>query len=108
MLALVLRSPSVSRGVVLGLLPDGGFGFLCFTRLKEIGPNYGYFPEPSKSILIVPQHSFEHASSVFADLGFKVTTGSRYYLSGFIGEKGALDVWIQEKIDNWSGAVVEF
>jgi hypothetical protein len=78
-----------------------------FTRLKEIGPNFGYFPEPSKSILIVPLHSFEHASTAFVHLGFKITTGSRYLVGGFIGEKGALDVWTLEKIDDWSGAVVE-
>jgi hypothetical protein len=84
---------------------DAGAGGKCdairrqFTRLKEIGPNFGYFPEPSMSILIMPQHSFEHASTAFVDLGFKVTAGSRY-LGGFIGEKGALDVCIQEKVDN--------
>jgi hypothetical protein len=36
---------------------------------------------------------------VYRRLKFIVTTGSRYL--------GALDVWIQEKIENWSGVVVE-
>jgi hypothetical protein len=60
-----------------------------FRRLEEVGPNYGYFPEPSKSILVVRQHNLEAAQKAFPDFGFKVTTGSRY-LGGFIGEDSAL------------------
>jgi hypothetical protein len=37
------------------------------TKLQEIGPNYAYFPERSKSILIVPQQNFEAARTAFAD-----------------------------------------
>jgi hypothetical protein len=44
----------------------GNYDFIRrhFTKLQEIGPNYGYFPELSKSVLIVPQHNL----SAFADL----------------------------------------
>jgi hypothetical protein len=50
-----------------------------FSRLVEIGPNFGNYPEPSKkSILVVPQHSLEAAQASFAGMNFKITTGSRY------------------------------
>ena len=55
-------------------------------KLQEFGPPRGYFPEPSKSILIVQEHNKEKAEVCFADFDFKVVTGSRY-LGGFIGDK---------------------
>jgi hypothetical protein len=64
-----------------------------FLKLQEIGPSYGYFPEPMKSVLIVPLHNLETARSAFADLKFLVVRGSRY-LGGFSGEKLAFDTWI--------------
>lgn len=46
-----------------------------FERLCEIGPNHGYYPEPSKSILIVAEHNLERAKAAFADMCFTVVTG---------------------------------
>ncbi len=77
-----------------------------FTKLQEIGPNYGYFPELSKSVLVVSQCNFEAAKLAFADLGFEVTTGHRY-LGGFIADKDALTAWIQGKTHTWAEAVKE-
>jgi hypothetical protein len=75
-----------------------------FLRLVELGPTFGYFPESTKSVLIVAQHNLERAKSVFADLDFKVSTGERY-LGGFIGESSAQDEWLDRKIQHWSQAV---
>jgi hypothetical protein len=59
-----------------------------FWRLCKIGPLFGYYPGPTKSILIVQQHNLEEARLRFP--AFKVKTGNRY-LGGFIGEDEALD-----------------
>ena len=77
-----------------------------FRRLEEIGPNYGYFPEPAKSILVVRQHNLEAAQKAFPDFGFKVTTGNRY-LGGFVGENDALQDWIRKKTKFWEEAVAD-
>jgi hypothetical protein len=80
---------------------------LYFSRLLEIGLNFGYYPEPSKSILVVPQHSLEAAQALFANMNFKITTGSRY-LGSFIGEDSALWDWIRGgKTEEWAEAVTE-
>jgi hypothetical protein len=77
-----------------------------FRRLQEIGPSYGYYPEPSKSILIVQEHNFEEAEMEFMDLHFKVTPGSRY-LGGFIGDPSLRDEWIADKTTFWASAIGE-
>jgi hypothetical protein len=77
-----------------------------FLRLQEISPDFGYFPEPSKSILIVRNHNLEKARTAFADLKFQITTGSRY-LGGFVGEEEALRSWIKEKTTLWTPAIHE-
>jgi hypothetical protein len=77
-----------------------------FLRLQEIGPTFGYFPEPSKSILIVRAHNRTRAKSSFDDLSFKVQTGS-CYLGGYIGSKADRELWVQEKVTFWTSAVTD-
>jgi hypothetical protein len=47
-----------------------------FEKLQEKGPGRGYFPEPSKSILVVQEHNKEAAKIAFKDLGFTIITGT--------------------------------
>jgi hypothetical protein len=67
-----------------------------FAKLQEIGPHYGYYREPTKSILIVPQNNLAAATAAFKDSDFTITTGNRY-LGGFIGENDSRDHWVTLK-----------
>jgi hypothetical protein len=77
-----------------------------FLQLQEIGPAYGYFPEPTKSILIVRAHNRTISRSTFNDLKFKVQAGSRY-LGGYIGSQADRELWVQEKVSFWTSAVTD-
>ncbi len=85
---------------------DGGTGGnfqsikALFQRLQEKGPEYGYYPEPTKSILVVSPENAEQAKFEFGDMGFKVVTGNRY-LGSFLGDSSKRDEWIMKKIDQW-------
>ena len=57
-----------------------------FDRLSADGPAYGYFPEPSKTVLVVRSSDLERANDLFHDLGVSVVTGSQF-LGGFMGEQ---------------------
>ena len=60
---------------------------LCdwFDKLCDLGPKYGYHPEPEKCILIVDAEHEAEAKSVFQHLGIKAVNGYRS-LGGFIGD----------------------
>ena len=70
------------------------------------GPKCGYFPEPSKSILVVQPHNVATAEKAFAELDFTVVTGSRY-LGGFMGEASEQDTWVRGKTVDWVAAIRE-
>jgi hypothetical protein len=71
-----------------------------FERLLELGPGHGYHPESSKSIVAVVIHNLERAKVYFADLAFKVQTGSNY-LGGLIGENEDRDKCFESQIATW-------
>jgi hypothetical protein len=79
---------------------------LYFEKLQVHGPPRGYYPEPSKSVIIVEEQNKKKAETCFKDFGFKVVTGSRY-LGGFIGEKADQREWVEKKAQTWADSVLE-
>ena len=57
-----------------------------FRDLQLKGPDQGYFPEPTKSILMVAEQNVPRATEYFRGMGIKIVTGSRY-LGGFVWER---------------------
>ena len=70
----------------------------------EHGPARGYFPEPTKSILVVQPANVERAKATFAHLGFTIVTGARY-LGGHVGTDESRDEWVRGKVNLWSEGI---
>ena len=73
-------------------------------RLVTDGPKFGYFPEPSKSYLIVHKDFIDQAQLLFGDTGVHIVEGRRF-LGGFIGSKDSSSEYLQQKIIDWSDSV---
>ena len=72
--------------------------------LQARGPARGYYPEPTKSILVVAPGNLVWAEEDFRELGIKLVMGRRY-LEGYIGDKEAEGMWLVEKIKGWTESV---
>ena len=57
-----------------------------FDKLCEMGPDFGYYPEPEKTVLVVDSKDETVADRLFVELGVTVVTGHRF-LGGFIGDQ---------------------
>ena len=72
--------------------------------LQARGPARGYYPEPTKIILVVAPGNVAWAEDHFRGLGIRVVTG-HHYLGGYIGDKEAEGGWLAKKIKGWTESV---
>ena len=54
-------------------------------ELQEIGPGYGYYPSPRKTVLLVKPEFLERAQDTFRGTEIAVTAEGSRYLGGFLG-----------------------
>ena len=59
-----------------------------FQDLQARGPAQGYYPEPTKSILVVAPGNVARAEEHIRGIGIRVVTGHRY-LGDFLGDVSA-------------------
>ena len=71
-------------------------GFLFFV-LSSLFPAFGYFPEPSKSFVVIGKYCRAKAEDLFHDLGVHVVR----YLGIFIGDLHEMDVFVHHKVNKW-------
>ena len=59
-----------------------------------------YFPELTKSILVMSPRNAPRAEAFFRGCRLQILTGSRYR-GGFVGSKADQDCWMGEKVEVW-------
>ena len=72
--------------------------------LQARGLRRGYFPEPTKSVLVVAPPNVAREEEFFSKMGLKVVMSSKY-LGGFIGEGEAEKIWMTGKVAGWAESV---
>ena len=69
--------------------------------LEGIGPNYGYFPNRSKTFIVVKPELVETANEIFQGTGISISTEERRYLGGAIGITSFRNQLIDQKVREW-------
>ena len=71
-------------------------------NLCNIGPQYGYYPNPSKTVLIVKdQADFNLAQKIFDPLGVTVTCEGQRHLGAVVGTEEYRRKYVLEKVTKW-------
>ena len=75
--------------------------------LCQAGPEYGYHPLASETVLIVkPQHQ-EMAEEVFGCSGVEVTTDGQRHMGVVIGNEEFKELYVKRKVQKWVKDVEE-
>ena len=70
--------------------------------LNQTGPKFGYYPKPSKTILIVKKEEhLAEAEKYFGGTGIKVTLTGERHLGAVIGTQEYRDEYVNNKIETW-------
>eukprot|EP00794_Sanderia_malayensis_P005131 gene5131-biopygen4184 len=70
-------------------------------NLIELGPKYGYFPEATKSWLIVKDDKMDEAQRIFEGSNIRITSDGKRHLGAVIGSSIFKDDYVNEKIAEW-------
>ncbi|KAL5505424.1 hypothetical protein EMCRGX_G006855 [Ephydatia muelleri] len=79
---------------------------LWLEKLIQLGPAYGYFAEPTKSVLVVAPQFEDVAKNCFKDLGITVSSGHRF-LGGVIGTREYCRNFMKQKVEYWTECVTK-
>ena len=71
-------------------------------KLCDIGPQFGYFVNSSKTFLIVKESHLSLARSIFGDTAIQFTTEGRQYLGAAIGSSDFTKSYVIGKVKEWT------
>ena len=75
-----------------------------FQDLQVWVPAQGYYPELTKSILVVTPGNVARDEDHFRGMGIRVVTGHRY-LGGFLGDGSSEKEWLGTKVEGWTESI---
>ncbi len=78
-----------------------------WTHLCKMGPGYGYFPKPSKSILIVKEDKLDTAKALFKDTELNITSEGERHLGAVVETEDFRNKFVDSKVRSWVKDVEE-
>ena len=81
----------------------GSFNHLkaWWDRISAIGPEYGYYPNASKTWLIVKEANPEEATALFQRTGVFITVEGKRHLGAAVGTNSFVENYVQRKVSGW-------
>ena len=70
-------------------------------KIVKFGPLLGYYPNASKSWLIVKSNQETEAKHIFNDTELNITIEGRKYLGGYIGTNNSRDKYAKRLVQDW-------
>ena len=74
-------------------------------RLSSIGPDYGYFTNAIKTVLIVKPEHLSAAQALFANTNIQITACGQRYLGAALGSREFTEERVPSKIKSWTAEV---
>ena len=72
-----------------------------WSKLKSLGPAFGYHPNPSKTWLLVKEEYLETAKEIFAKSGINISSTGRQHLGSALGSDSFVNEFVKSKIAKW-------
>ena len=74
----------------------------CWDILCELGPGYGYYPKPSKTVLILKNPQLKKAPQyTFRGTGITISCESERHLGAVLGTENFKEKYVQGKVMKW-------
>ena len=70
-------------------------------QLCTVGPKYGYYPQESKTILIVKERFQAKAKAIFGKSGIKISTRGERRMGAVIASERFKDGYVSKKVKKW-------
>ena len=71
-------------------------------KIEERGPAFGYFPNVSKTCLVVKEELYHDAMQLFQGTNIQITTTGKRYLGSTIGTAEFKEIIVAKKVEEWS------
>ena len=70
-------------------------------NINSIGPAFGYYPNASKSHILVKEHLKQEAHDIFKGTNLQIITDGKEYLGGSIGTHQFANEFISSRVRDW-------
>ena len=70
-------------------------------KIRDVGPVFGYFPNATKSHILVKEHLLCEARGTFEGTNIQIITNGEEYLGGPVGSKHFSGEFIASRVQEW-------